>query len=109
MEGNLLGSLILLVGLGTFFIASGWYYYCGRSAARLLRDQVLFRMFPGAACGLPLEGLACYGLALGLVVPQPLKQPILLISVAAGLIAIGFFGWCPRGLLPSWLRKSQES
>jgi len=104
MDGNLVGSVGLLLVLGTFFIVSGWYYYRGRSAARLLKDQVLFRMFPGAACGLPLCGLACIGLATGFLISQPIKQLLLAISVLVGLLALVFVGWCPRGLLPRWMR-----
>src|SRR5438270_14033355 len=104
MDANLVGSVGVLLALGTFFLVSGWYYYRGRSAAMVLKNRALFRMFPGAACGLPLCGLACIGLAIALLISPPIKQLLLGMSVFVGLVALVFVGWCPRCLLPKWMR-----
>ncbi len=81
MDSNLVGSVVLLLALGIFFVASGWYYYRGRSAGRLLKNQFVFRVFPGAACALPLCGAACVGLALTLIAPRSVKMPFLALSL----------------------------
>jgi len=105
-SGNVLPTFVLLSILGLSLIASGLYCYRGRNASTL-RSQLLFRVFPGAACGMPLGGAACLGLAFGvaLPLPQPIRSLILWPSLAMGLTAMVFFGWCPRSLLPRWLRE----
>ena len=104
MSGNTLPTFVLLSILGLSLIASGLYCYRGRNASKL-RSQLLFRVFPGAACGMPLGGTKCLGVAFGVALPQPLRSLILWPSLVMGLTAIVFFEWCPHSLLPRWLRE----
>ena len=108
MDSNLVGSVGVLLALGVFFSGSGWYYYRGADAGRLLKDQFIFRLLPGAACALPVCGVACFGLALTLLAPQSVKVLLLAISILTGLVALILFGWCPRKLLPPWLREARN-
>jgi hypothetical protein len=108
VDGSLVGSVVLLIVLGAFFAASGWYYYRGRRAGRL-KDQPVFQMFPGAACAIPVCGAGCFGLAITLLAPQPVKVPFLVMSLLAILAALILIGWCPRRWLPMWLREPKGS
>jgi hypothetical protein len=105
MSGDLLATFLLFSILGLSLIALGLYCYRGRNAGRL-KSQLLFRVFPGAACGMPLGGAACLGVALALTLPQPIRSLVAWPSIAMGLTAVAFFGWYPRRLLPGWLRDA---
>ena len=100
---------MLLAAIGLFLAASGVVYYRSKNAGKLLKDALVFRVFPGAAFGIPLGGLACLGLAAGLATAQPLRSLIVWISLALALLAPTLFAWCPKALLPEWLKEQPET
>ncbi len=62
-------------------------------------------MYPGGVCGIPVGGIGLLGLGFAFTVhrgrlPDALVFALLLISAVGAVLCF----WCPRRLLPGWLK-----
>ncbi len=98
-------SVTLLFGsIGAAAVGFGWFAYRSKHAEWLLANQFLTRALPGIICALPLSGIAFLVIAIASLLPKSLGGPASLGGAALAIVAVILCGWCPRLLLPRWLR-----
>lgn len=101
----MLAAWLIIGPVGVLGLGLGLFAYRGKNARRLLASQLLVRAMPGVLCGLPVAGAGALGLLVSMALPDPLRTIGILVSCAVGLVGVLLFGWCPRRLLPRWLRE----